>query len=981
TYYYPIFAEGGGVSGPYQMHIKALRRAKACCQGDVCSLTNRFTCEAAGGHYLGDGDQPNVQCQVSPCSVGSCCLDGGGCNDTTLGTIGACTANPANIYHGGVSCLDFTCPGPIMCDMSAGNQCKEPGGDLLVLSDFGACTRVADDFYPVGASISIEKVCWRGAYHDFGGEPGGVAQISTILEPSGFADCSGAYGDDKFTITIYDDAGGVPGAVRLSESFDTAGGVLLKTAVGGGPIYDYSVTLFPTASVVPGTRYWIEIQNDNGGNGACYWMWESSRQAFNSVSARDDDNNWEIGDVRLSADQSMCLDGPELELDPFDGTVITGACCFDGTGQCLDGVANYDCVGVFYPDTPEAQADCDNVACSFACCRADGSCNDETASACAMSAGQNPPGVFSPGVRCADGPLCGGACTQGTRCCYDVDAGPGCGDPSCCTNVCGVDPFCCDTEWDQFCASEALDLCDPNLLNECLEPPLPAAIPHDIRKNRYISFDPGYDPNNPKTVAFRVSLTASEWHEGALGVLGWVSEPDPNTSRATIGPARVERVWSEPVIHVGDCRVAPIAKYGIAAFLMGADETDEANYSEPLIIETSRKPGVKWWGDAVGYFDGTKWTAPNGTTSIDDAVAAIKTFQDPNAFNATHLSVTDVGPQELNGMVNTNDVFMIILGFQGYEYPYGCPDDPCWDTRPISEGGDGPCPCVPTGGGGSGPMGPMGPATVSTLSLLVSSDLILQGELIDVEVFLDVADDLGGYQLDVEVSGGSTGNLDLEDLFIDAAHTDINGTPDYVFLGVSSLESVSSFWGQVGAVNLDGVGIPVTGPAYLGTFQFRASADAVGVFTIRFADIENNFLMNGQAGKMTDAIADDEAFIGVEVECVMDSHCDDSNACTDDTCNNGTCVYTNDDTNTCSDGNDCTDDSCSGGTCVPTNDDTNSCTDSNDCTSDACVSGVCTGTNLPSNTVCDDGLFCTKTDKCDGNGVCVGTGSPCRGWN
>ena len=113
--------------------------------------------------------------------------------------------------------------------------------------------------------------------------------------------------------------------------------------------------------------------------------------------------------------------------------------------------------------------------------------------------------------------------------------------------------------------------------------------------------------------------------------------------------------------------------------------------------------------------------------------------------------------------------------------------------------------------------------------------------------------------------------------------------------------------------------------------------------------------MNGQAGKMTGAIADDEAFIGVEVEGVMDSHCDDSNACTDDTCNNGTCVYTNDDTNTCTDGN--------------------------DCTADSCLSGVCTSTNEPVNTACDDGLFCTKTDKCDGAGTCVGTGDPCTGRN
>ena len=93
----------------------------------------------------------------------------------------------------------------------------------------------------------------------------------------------------------------------------------------------------------------------------------------------------------------------------------------------------------------------------------------------------------------------------------------------------------------------------------------------------------------------------------------------------------------------------------------------------PLSAATQAKPGDKWHGDCVGFFDGAVWTPPNGTTSIDDAVAAIKTFQDVNALNATHVSVTDMVPNlngmQINKIVNINDVFSIILGFQGQEYP------------------------------------------------------------------------------------------------------------------------------------------------------------------------------------------------------------------------------------------------------------------------------------------------------------------------
>lgn len=38
-------------------------------------------------------------------------------------------------------------------------------------------------------------------------------------------------------------------------------------------------------------------------------------------------------------------------------------------------------------------------------------------------------------------------------------ASPGCGDTACDASVCAVDPFCCATEWDQRCATEASVLC------------------------------------------------------------------------------------------------------------------------------------------------------------------------------------------------------------------------------------------------------------------------------------------------------------------------------------------------------------------------------------------------------------------------------------------------------------------------------------------------------------------------------------------
>jgi len=56
-------------------------------------------------------------------------------------------------------------------------------------------------------------------------------------------------------------------------------------------------------------------------------------------------------------------------------------------------------------------------------------------------------------------------------CLASVDASAGCSDPECCETVCAADPFCCDTEWDQLCADQAVELCAACTPTPC--PPIP----------------------------------------------------------------------------------------------------------------------------------------------------------------------------------------------------------------------------------------------------------------------------------------------------------------------------------------------------------------------------------------------------------------------------------------------------------------------------------------------------------------------------
>ncbi|MBM4352202.1 MAG: hypothetical protein FJ109_00155 [Deltaproteobacteria bacterium] len=104
--------------------------------------------------------------------------------------------------------------------------------------------------------------------------------------------------------------------------------------------------------------------------------------------------------------------------------------------------------------------------------------------------------------------------------------------------------------------------------------------------------------------------------------------------------------------------------------------------------------------------------------------------------------------------------------------------------------------------------------------------------------------------------------------------------------------------------------------------------------------------------------------------------CDDDDPCTTDSCNPATgCVHT---TNTapCDDGNLCTvNDTCQEGMCVGGKN--VSCNDSNDCTDDSCDPAKgCTHSN--NNGACTDANFCTEGDSCVGGNCIPGSAVTCN---
>ncbi len=105
----------------------------------------------------------------------------------------------------------------------------------------------------------------------------------------------------------------------------------------------------------------------------------------------------------------------------------------------------------------------------------------------------------------------------------------------------------------------------------------------------------------------------------------------------------------------------------------------------------------------------------------------------------------------------------------------------------------------------------------------------------------------------------------------------------------------------------------------------------------------------------------------------------DANQCTDDICSSGACIHPNSTAGTaCNDNNLCTQtDECSNGVCVGKNpvecNVADACKDPGTCNP---ATGTCTLGVLPEGSTCNDGLMCTRNDRCT-SGACTGTPVVC----
>ncbi len=188
--------------------------------------------------------------------------------------------------------------------------------------------------------------------------------------------------------------------------------------------------------------------------------------------------SWDEGCVELAG--QLCLScgkaatGDCLEVHPLpycaDATCcatvcnVDPLCCSSGWDQACVDIAQVRCVACGGPTTGD-------------CCviHASPYCNDSTC--CSAVCGLDPYCCeTSWDLSCTQlalvNPSCAAqncACGQPTAgSCFAIHATPGCSDAFCCQLVCQRDPYCCAVNWDRSCRSLANDTCATNAA--CLDP-------------------------------------------------------------------------------------------------------------------------------------------------------------------------------------------------------------------------------------------------------------------------------------------------------------------------------------------------------------------------------------------------------------------------------------------------------------------------------------------------------------------------------
>ena len=346
----------------------------------------------------------------------------------------------------------FICTAATAALLSSGAYAQSCEAPLLAVEG-------ANAFNTTGATVSVDltgvcdpgpagtDIIYKSIFFDFTPAASGSYKVST---------CGAATFDTKVAVmntclpaagvlACNDDGASCAGFTSLIAAVDLVGGVTYKIAMGG-----YSATT-PTGT---GT---MTISLNGGGGGGGSASCEDAPEAFVGANDYDTTGSTELLDLTGICDpgqfgDDMLYNVTYVRFTPDQDGLWTATTC---------NTAGYDTrIAVSTDCDPASTIACndDGAGCATftSICEFNGTAGVEVKIALGGYATTNSgPGVLtlvygSTVVGCGD-PAAGDCCLAGSA--------PACSDEACCTLVCATDAFCCDTQWDQFCANAAAQLC------------------------------------------------------------------------------------------------------------------------------------------------------------------------------------------------------------------------------------------------------------------------------------------------------------------------------------------------------------------------------------------------------------------------------------------------------------------------------------------------------------------------------------------
>ncbi len=193
--------------------------------------------------------------------------------------------------------------------------------------------------------------------------------------------------------------------------------------------------------------------------------------------------------------------------------------------------------------------------------------------------------------------------------------------------------------------------------------PLIADAPHDVTKDRYLSFNPSINLGRMTALRVtRVGSTTSRYVSCALGYAG-TDGTDGKVGLLVQSPEFCE--WTNAVIHIRGCDVVPGNEYLIEA------TADGVAFSAPVSIFTTAPQiaASRSYGDLVGAFENGEWKEAEGFVTANDIVAVVQKFQ--LLSTAPHISRVDNDGQTPNGLIASNDILREVQAFAGSDFGYG----------------------------------------------------------------------------------------------------------------------------------------------------------------------------------------------------------------------------------------------------------------------------------------------------------------------